>query len=223
MSEKDKFDAQKTKLENLCEEHKLSYSLKLDNYPVTLTLRPMQGMFEQISILEASDGNEERISQDAFLTFYSRDGDYGTKTFGTFTISETLQNKFKNIFKKLDNFWKHYFFRECIESGAIRTGFMPEIDEEAERVETDPDEGDPEENDPDGLISEEMIQQAIQLVRTENACTTSMLQRHLKLGYVKATALAGILEGRGVVGPYRGSQPREVMPYDLPDDQEATQ
>ena len=220
MSEKDKFDGQRKKLENLCEENKLTYSLQLETYPVTMTLRPLQGMYEQISMLESAEEGEARISQDAYLSFYSKDGDYGTKTFGTFTISEALQNKFKNIFKKLDCFWKHYFFRECIETGAIRKGLMPVIGEEPEEQ---PQEAEFEEADDESLPTEtigELIERAKQLVRQENTCTTSLLQRKLKLGYSNASTLMDILERDGVIGPYRGSQPREVLPYDLPDDEE---
>lgn len=221
MSEKDKFDGQRQKLENLCEENKLTYSLQLETYPVTLTLRPLQGMFEQLSMLESAEGGEARISQDAYLTFYSKDGDYGTKTFGTFTISEALQNKFKNIFKKIDIFWKHYFFRECIETEAIRRGLMPVIDEDQEPEEPPEEEAELEDADEDGDdLGEDLIDAATKLVRMENSCTTSLLQRKLKLGYSRAGALVGVLEGRGVVGPYRGSLPREVLPYDLPEDQE---
>ena len=221
MSEKDKFDGQRQKLENLCEENKLTYSLQLETYPVTMTLRPIQGMYEQISMLESAEEGEARISQDAYLSFYSKDGDYGTKTFGTFTISEALQNKFKNIFKKLDCFWKHYFFRECIETEAIRRGLMPVIDEDQEPEEPPEEEAELEDAEEDGDdLGEDLIDAATKLVRMENSCTTSLLQRKLKLGYSRAGALVGVLESRGVVGPYRGSQPREVLPYDLPDDEE---
>lgn len=226
MSEKDKFEAQKKKLDNLCEEHKLTYSLTLESYPVTMTLRPLQGMFEQLSMLESAEAKEERISQDAFLTFYSKDGDYGTKTFGTFTISEALQNKFKNIFKKIDLFWKHYFFRECIETGAIRRGLMPIIEEEADGTESsnkEPEEGLTDDDLDDfeaGEADDKLINLATQVVRTENFVSTSLLQRHLKIGYSKALHLIDLLEQRGVVGPYRGSGPREILPYDMPEDEE---
>lgn len=224
MSEKDKFEAQKQKLENLCNEHKLTYSLQLESYPVTMTLRPLQGMYEQLSMLGA-DSAEDRISQDAFLTFYSRDGDYGTKTFGTFTISEALQAKFRNIFKKLDNFWKHYFFREAIETSALRKGMMPVIEEEQEEPDADPaedaEEDAADEGPADATPDDELLEQATQLVRMENTCTTSLLQRRLKLGYSKALHLIDMLEQRGIVGPFNGSAPREVLPYDLPDDGEA--
>lgn len=226
MSEKDKFEAQKKKLDNLCEEHKLTYSLTLESYPVTMTLRPLQGMFEQLSMLESAEAKEERISQDAFLTFYSKDGDYGTKTFGTFTISEALQNKFKNIFKKIDLFWKHYFFRECIETGAIRRGLMPIIEEEADETESgnkEPEGGLTDDDLDDfgaGEADDELINLATQVVRTENSASTSLLQRHLKIGYSKALHLIDLLEQRGVVGPYRGAKPREILPYDMPEDEE---
>lgn len=215
MSERDKFEAQKQKLDNLCDEHKLTASLQLETYPVKMTLRPLQGMYEQISMLESAEAGEDRISQDAYMTFYSRDGDYGTKTFGTFTMSETLQNKFKNIFKKLDVLWKHYFFRECIETEAIRRGLMPVIDEEEETN----DEGEPEEDSGEGasVLGDDLIARATEFVRQENKCTTSLLQRALKLGYSDAAHLIDLLEQRGVVGPYRGSEPREVLPYAVPD------
>lgn len=223
MSERDKFEAQKQKLENLCNEHKLTYSLQLESYPVTLTLRPLQGMYEQLNML-GTDAADDRISQDAFLTFYSRDGDYGTKTFGTFTISEALLAKFRNIFKKLDNFWKHYFFREAIETGALRKGMMPVIEEEQEESDADPaedaEEDAADEGPADATPDDELLEQATQLVRMENTCTASLLQRRLKLGYSKALHLIDMLEQRGIVGPFRGSEPREVLPFDLPEDME---
>ena len=216
MSERDKFEAQKQKLDNLCDEHKLTASLQLETYPVKMTLRPLQGMYEQISMLESAEAGEDRISQDAYMTFYSRDGDYGTKTFGTFTMSETLQNKFKNIFKKLDVLWKHYFFRECIETEAIRRGLMPVIDEEEETNEETGEEPEEEGEEP-VATDEDLITRATEIVRQENKCTTSLLQRALKLGYSSAAHLVDLLEQRGVVGPYRGSEPREVLPYAVPD------
>lgn len=215
MSERDKFEAQKQKLDNLCDEHKLTASLQLETYPVKMTLRPLQGMYEQISMLESAESGEDRISQDAYMTFYSKEGDYGTKSFGTFTMSDDLRSKFMRIFKKLDVFWKHYFFRECIETGAIRRGLMPVIDEEETNDEVEPEE----EEDGDGasVLDEDLIARATEFVRQENKCTTSMLQRALKLGYSDAAHLIDLLEQRGVVGPYRGSEPREVLPYAVPD------
>ncbi len=41
--------------------------------------------------------------------------------------------------------------------------------------------------------------------------TTSMLQRHLNIGYNKAANIIETLEEQGVIGPAKGSQPREVL------------
>ena len=59
--------------------------------------------------------------------------------------------------------------------------------------------------------SEEVINAAIELVQSAGKCSTSMLQRHLKLGYGRAARVVDILEEMGVVGPADGSKPREVL------------
>lgn len=225
MSEKDKFEAQKKKLDGLCEEHNLSYRLELNKYPMTLTLRPLQGMFEQLSMLDSAENGADRISQDAYLMFWQRDGEYGTKTFGTFTINEALMGKFRNVFKKLEFFYCQFFRRECIETGAIRNGLMPEIDEEQAEQEAEPNEEEAadladEVGEEDSTPDEDLITAATQLVRTENTCSSNLLRKKLKIGYAKALHLMDLLEQRGVVGPFQGSAPREVLPYDLPDDGE---
>ncbi|MDD2693883.1 MAG: DNA translocase FtsK [Candidatus Gracilibacteria bacterium] len=56
-----------------------------------------------------------------------------------------------------------------------------------------------------------IIEEAIELVRNAGKCSTSMLQRHLKLGYGRAARVVDILENLGIVGPADGSKPREVI------------
>ncbi len=56
-----------------------------------------------------------------------------------------------------------------------------------------------------------IIQDAIELVQSAGKCSTSMLQRHLKLGYGRAARVVDILEEMGIVGPADGSKPREVL------------
>ena len=57
-------------------------------------------------------------------------------------------------------------------------------------------------------------------MRGENKASVALLQRRMNIGYAKAARLIDALEELGVVGPYNGSEPREVLPSDLPDDDE---
>jgi S-DNA-T family DNA segregation ATPase FtsK/SpoIIIE len=59
---------------------------------------------------------------------------------------------------------------------------------------------------------DELIQDAVDLLRGMRSCSTSLLQRKLKLGYPKAARLMEELEVRGIVGPdMGGGQGREVL------------
>jgi len=57
---------------------------------------------------------------------------------------------------------------------------------------------------------EEIISQAIEVIRQAKKASASLLQRRLKLGYARAARILDILEERGIVGPGQGSKPREV-------------
>ncbi len=49
------------------------------------------------------------------------------------------------------------------------------------------------------------------LVISQGKAATSMLQRHMGIGYNKAANIIETLEAEGVIGPAKGSQPREVL------------
>ena len=87
MSEIDKYEAQMKKLDGLCEEHDLTYRFNHNQYPITLTIRPLTGMDEQLSMLEQAE-SRDYISADASMVIYRKDGDLATKINGTFTIGE---------------------------------------------------------------------------------------------------------------------------------------
>ncbi len=59
---------------------------------------------------------------------------------------------------------------------------------------------------------DEIVNDAMDVLRGMRTCSTSMLQRKLRIGYPKAARLMEQLEGQGVVGPdMGGGQGREVL------------
>jgi S-DNA-T family DNA segregation ATPase FtsK/SpoIIIE len=58
---------------------------------------------------------------------------------------------------------------------------------------------------------EEIIQQCIEVIRSEQKASVSLLQRRLRLGYGRAARVMDELENRGIVGPANGAEPREIL------------
>ena len=48
------------------------------------------------------------------------------------------------------------------------------------------------------------------ILETKQA-SVSMLQRRLKLGYARAARIVDEMEEKGIVGPFQGSKPREIL------------
>lgn len=224
MSEISMYEAQKKKMQGLCDEHDLVYRFAKDKYPITFTIKPVQGMDAQISMLE----NVEEVgyrSPDSSMTWIFEDGVLETKvTGGTFTISKTLRTKIESVLVKMIAYWQQYFFRDVMEKNALRAGLMPVIDEdEAEDADEAPEEDGEDadfEEGPEIDLDDPDVQQAITIVRAENKATAGLLQRRMNVGYAKAARLLDALEELGVIGPYAGSGVREVLPADEPDDLE---
>jgi len=61
---------------------------------------------------------------------------------------------------------------------------------------------------------EELIQQAIEVIRQTRRASTSSIQRRLRIGYTRAARVIDVLEDKGMVGPPRGSEAREIL-FDL--------
>ena len=58
---------------------------------------------------------------------------------------------------------------------------------------------------------EEIIQQCIEVIRSEQKASVSLLQRRLRLGYGRAARIMDELENRGIVGESKGAEPREIL------------
>ena len=63
----------------------------------------------------------------------------------------------------------------------------------------------------DGPDEDPMLHDAIRVVVESGMASTSLLQRKLKLGYARAARIVDEMEQRGVVGPYTGAKPRDVL------------
>ena len=72
----------------------------------------------------------------------------------------------------------------------------------------------------DDEVEDELYEDAVQLVAELQTASVSMLQRRFRIGYTRAARLIDEMEKRGIVGPYQGSKPREVL-IPKPDDEEA--
>ena len=67
-------------------------------------------------------------------------------------------------------------------------------------------------NDGGGFEAEdEMLPAAIEVVVEAGLASTSLLQRRLKLGYARAARIVDMMEEKGIVGPFEGSKPRQVL------------
>ena len=180
------------------------------------------------------------------MTWIFKDGSLETKvTGGTFTIAKTLRTKIESVLTKMLTYWMQYFFRDVMEKRSLKDGMMPVINED-EVEDDDAYEEDPEDSDDaeapemldgddaeDGAdddlgdtadssdaTDDDLYNQAVSIVRMENKATVSLLQRRLNVGYARAARIMELLEENGIVGPYAGSNPREVLPPDEPDDME---
>ncbi|MED5224927.1 DNA translocase FtsK [Bacillus safensis] len=60
-------------------------------------------------------------------------------------------------------------------------------------------------------VEDDLYDEAVDLIIGMQTASVSMLQRRFRIGYTRAARLIDAMEERGVVGPYEGSKPREVL------------
>ena len=62
-----------------------------------------------------------------------------------------------------------------------------------------------------GSDYDELLPQAVDVIFETKQASVSMLQRRLKLGYSRAARIVDQMEEIGVVGPFEGSKPRQIL------------
>jgi S-DNA-T family DNA segregation ATPase FtsK/SpoIIIE len=87
-----------------------------------------------------------------------------------------------------------------------RPSYEPEIHQQLQKPVSsyDVEEGASDED-------EDLIQQCIEVIRSEQKASVSLLQRRLRLGYTRAARIMDELEQRGIVGPSKGAEPRDIL------------
>ncbi len=58
---------------------------------------------------------------------------------------------------------------------------------------------------------DELLPQAVDIILETGQASVSMLQRRLKLGYARAARIVDEMEEKGIVGPFEGSKPRQLL------------
>ena len=65
--------------------------------------------------------------------------------------------------------------------------------------------------EPESSDGDEMLPAAVDVILETGQASVSMLQRRLKLGYARAARIMDEMEERGIVGPFEGSKPRQLL------------
>lgn len=65
----------------------------------------------------------------------------------------------------------------------------------------------PAEDDP-------LLPEAIKLVQQHDKVSASLLQRRLSIGYARAARMLDQIEAKGIIGPGKGAEPRDVLKKD---------
>ena len=58
---------------------------------------------------------------------------------------------------------------------------------------------------------EALVEQSIEVIHQTNRASVSILQRRLRIGYTRAARIMDLLEERGIVGPNKGAEPRDIL------------
>ena len=83
---------------------------------------------------------------------------------------------------------------------------LDQITQKADGREPEHEDGTPVQQEGD-----ELLPAAVEVVLESGQASVSMLQRRLKLGYARAARIVDEMEDKGIVGPFEGSKPRQLL------------
>ncbi|MBQ7230147.1 MAG: DNA translocase FtsK [Oscillospiraceae bacterium] len=90
---------------------------------------------------------------------------------------------------------------------------MDDIERKAEQTGTKGAPATASDPDPSAeeLAHDEMLPDAVDVILETKQASVSLLQRRLKLGYARAARIVDEMEEMGIVGPFVGSKPRQIL------------
>jgi S-DNA-T family DNA segregation ATPase FtsK/SpoIIIE len=100
------------------------------------------------------------------------------------------------------------FIREQEKAAYLKEDFVVI---EKSKKEMEPGAADEEETPIEDASDEELYQRALRMVLETRKPSVSMIQRRIKIGYARAGRLMDMMEDAGIVGPYQGSKPRDLL------------
>ncbi|MCT4592045.1 MAG: DNA translocase FtsK [Candidatus Gracilibacteria bacterium] len=87
----------------------------------------------------------------------------------------------------------------------------PEFDESILQEQNPaPNNGQPIFTGSDSGDSDDLLEEAIEVVRSTGKASASLLQRRLSVGYARAARILDIMEEKGMIGPAKGAKAREI-------------
>ena len=91
MNEISKYVVLKEKLQGICDENNLTFSIQNKKYPFFMTVKPISGLDGQMTMLEEADtGDTGYISPEAIIVFAYKDGDLTYKMADTISITSGI-------------------------------------------------------------------------------------------------------------------------------------
>ncbi len=162
------------------------------NIPSRIALKVSSALESRI-ILDAG-GNADKLVGNGDMLFAPIGAHKPTRIQGTW-VSDTEREKVVEHIKKSG---EAQYSEEVIQ----------EIERAAEEKSGNGKNGEVPES---GSDCDELLPQAVEVIFETGQASVSMLQRRLKLGYSRAARIVDQMEQKGIVGPFEGSKPRQLL------------